>query len=114
MIALGFMNGYIIAYGLYLEKELRLNKKLQEAIDRKFEADQEIDELNERYSKLLEKYTYYSTLIYKLNNDLSKGPVDTSGLPPLPVSPLARCNSPYYNDDISTPSTPTSVLSSTD
>ncbi len=98
MICLGFMNGYIVAYGLSLEKILKLNKKLQEAIDQKFELDKEVDELNEKYNKLLEKYSYYSTLICNISNNLKQTDL-YDDLPPLPVSPLVRCNSPCYENE---------------
>lgn len=117
MIFLGFINGYIVGFGIGLTKEHTLKQKLQKAIDNQFNSDKQIDYLKSEYNSLIEKYNGYEELINKINNDLLNIPIHLPprniNFPPLPMSPLARCDSPCYEEDY-TPNTPAISLDSMD
>lgn len=111
MIGLGFINGYAFGALFYSTDRIhKLEEKLQEAIDDKFKADKEYDELKESYIDLLNSYNEHLGVVNKLQNIQIHNPLKTV-YPKVPNTPLIR--STNYIESDSDDETLSSVLPTT-
>lgn len=68
MVGIGFSNGFVSGVVYSLDKMRILREKLQEAIDTRFELDNEIDRLEERNEELLDKCCEYEEILTNIRN----------------------------------------------
>ena len=83
MIALGFINGLIIANLLWSEKIKKMNRLLDEAIDLQLESDQKIDELKDELKKEQAEHDVFVSQLQRL--------ITPHVRLPAPQGPLERC-----------------------